>query len=378
VKHWLPDAIYFLLEDMRHDWARTSLTVFGMAVVIFSFFILSSFSQSLNAFNQTTATSKNLVIIQADLIDPGDAVVDESAMKAAEALPGDLVNRVSPVIFRHLRINDHVIQLRAARVNDWPSVFHMELLEGQWPKGLGEVAAGEGAAEANGWKIGTILDIFGSEFRVSAIVRLPGSVFASVWMPLEQAQALFGMRQGYQMLFVQAAQGADAEKVRSILQNDPYLASRYSVFFEDTYSRRNNQLFKDISSLMYICSSLALLAVTFGTYTSTNLSLAERGREIGILRAVGFSNNNLGMMLSIRAMLQSIIAFSAGLLTALVYIAYQRTFAQLFVLGLHISFEINWQLIMTGFLLTSLLALFGAWLSSRRMLLLDVNHMLKD
>ena len=378
MKRWLPDAVYFLLKDMRHDWARTSLTIFGMAVVLFSFFILSAFSQSLNAFNQKTSASRNLIVIQADLIDPGDAVLDESALKAAEALPANLVSRVSPVIFRHLRINNHVIQLRAARVDDWPSVFHMELLEGQWPKGLGEVAAGEGAAEANGWKIGTTLDIFGSEFRVSAIVRLPGSVFASVWMPLQQAQALFGLKRGYQMMFIQIPQGTDGEIVRLRLQENPQLEGRYSVFFEDTYSRRNNQLFKDISTLMYICSSLALLAVTFGTYTSTNLSLAERGREIGILRAVGFSHQNLGILMGIRAMLQSVIAFTAGLTGALGYIAYQRAFAQLFVLGLHISFEINWQLILNGFFMTSALALLGAWLSSRRMLLLDVNHMLKD
>lgn len=378
MKRWLPDAIYFLLKDIRHDWARTTLTIFGMAVVIFSYFILSAFSQSLNAFNQTTSASRNLIVIQADLIDPGDAVLDESALKAAEALPANIVSRVSPVIFRHLRINNHVIQLRAARVDDWPSVFHMELLEGKWPKGLGEVAAGEGAAEANGWKIGTTLDIFGSEFRVSAIVRLPGSVFASVWMPLQQAQELFGMKRGYQMMFIQIPQGTDGEIVRLRLQENPQLEGRYSVFFEDTYSRRNNQLFKDISTLMYICSSLALLAVTFGTYTSTNLSLAERGREIGILRAVGFSHHNLGILMGIRAMLQSVIAFTAGLAAALGYIAYQRAFAQLFVLGLHISFEINWQLILNGFFMTSALALLGAWLSSRQMLLLDVNHMLKD
>jgi ABC-type antimicrobial peptide transport system permease subunit len=363
---------------MRHDWARTALTIFGMAVVIFSFFILSAFSKSLAAFNQTPASSRNLIVIQADLIDPGDAILDEPALRAAEQMPADLVSRVSPVIFRHLRINDHLIQLRAARVEDWASVFHMELLDGRWPLGNGEIAAGEGAAEANGWKIGSTIEIFGSEFQITAIVRLPGSVFASIWMPLLQAQELFGMKRGYQFMFVQVTNNADAEEVRVMLQDDPQLTGRYTVFFEDTYSRRNNQLFKDIASLMTITSSLALLAVTFGTYNSTNLSLAERGREIGILRAVGFSHRYLGILLGIRAMLQGFFAYALGLTAALGYIAYHRAFAQLFVVGLHISFEMNWQLIVLGLLLTSALSLLGAWLSSRRMLLLDVNQMMRD
>ena len=293
MKHKLPDAIYFLLKDIRHDWVRTLLTVFGMAMVIFSFFILSAFSQSLADYNQNVTLTRNLIIIQTDIIDPADAVLEESAIQAAELLPSELVSRVSPVIFRHLRINDHMIQLRAARVEDWTSVFHMELLEGQWPKELGEVAVGEGAAEAFGWKRGTQLTIYGSQFRVTAISRLPGSVFASVWMPLETAQKLFGMKHGYQLMFVQAAPGADAEELRTQIQKEPLLAGKYSVFFEDSYSRKNNQILNDIRSLMIIGSNLALLAVTFGTYNSTSLSIIERSREIGILRAVGFSHKTL-------------------------------------------------------------------------------------
>ncbi len=317
-------------------------------------------------------------MVQADAIHPGDAFLDESAVQAAEEMPAELISKVSPVIFRFLRINDHMIQLRAARVEDWASVFHMELLEGQWPKVSGEVAVGEGAAEANNWKIGSALEIFGSQFRVTAIARLPGSVFASVWMPLENAQDLFGMKRGYQMMFVQVAEDADAEVVRSQLQNMPEVADRYTVFFEDTYSRRNNQVFKDIISLMNITSNLALLAVSFGTYNSTNLSLAERGREIGILRSIGFSHKFLGKLMGMRALMQGILAYILGLAAALGYVTYQRTFAQMFVLGFEITFMITWQLIFIGLMLTIALAWLGAWLSSRRMLQMDVNHMLKD
>jgi ABC-type antimicrobial peptide transport system permease subunit len=77
-------------------------------------------------------------------------------------------------------------------------------------------------------------------------------------------------------------------------------------------------------------------------------------------------------------MLQGFFAYALGLTAALGYIAYHRAFAQLFVVGLHISFEMNWQLIVLGLLLTSALSLLGAWLSSRRMLLLDVNQMMRD
>jgi ABC-type antimicrobial peptide transport system permease subunit len=166
--------------------------------------------------------------------------------------------------------------------------------------------------------------------------------------------------------------------LKLLLQTDPQLTGKYSVFFEDTYSQRNTKILKDMSSLMNICSSLALLAVTFGTYTSTNLSLTERGREIGILRAIGFPHNYLGKLLGLRAALQGFMAYTAGLAAALLFIAYRQAYAQVFVLGFNISFMMTWQIIFSGLLLTSALALLGAWLSSRRLMHMSVNHMLKD
>jgi ABC-type antimicrobial peptide transport system permease subunit len=378
VKRWLPDAIYFLLEDMRHDWVRTTLTIFGMAVVIFSYFILSAFSQSLAEFNQTNKINRNLIVIQAEMIDPSDAVLDETAIQAAKEMPTKLVSRVSPIIFRHIRINEHVVQLRATRVEDWKNIFHLELREGHWPLETGEVVVGEGAAEAYKWKVGTILTIFGSNFQISGIVLLPGSVFASVWMPLEQAQSLFKMNPGYQLMYVQVAAGADAEEVRSQLQKDFRLAGHYSVFFEDTYTKRNNQFLKDISIVIAIASNLALLAVTFGTYSSTNLSLAERGREIGILRSVGFSHKLLGNLMNVRATMQGWIAFFIGLFASIGYIAYQKVYAQLFVLGFNITFKLTLEIIFLGFFLTSVLASAGARFSSQRMLRQNISTLFRN
>lgn len=377
MKHKLPDLLFFLIKDICHDWARTALTVFGMALVIFSFFILNAFSQSLSFFTQSVPVGSNLIVIQSDLIDPSDSILSQSALEAAEQMPTELVSRVSPVLFRHLRINDQMVQLRGALVEDWESVFHMQLLQGDWPEDAHEITVGEGTAKANNWKIGSRVEIFGSGFTISAITRIPGSAFASIWMPLEQARLLFG-KNDYQMMVVQTAKNADAENVRSQLQANLQLSGNYSVFFEDTYSRRNNQIFKDMSSLMSISANLALLAVTFGTYTSTNLSLTERGREIGILRAIGFPHEQLGRLLRFRAILQGIPAFFIGLVGAMVFIGYHRAYSQLFVLGFNVSFEITWQVICGGFILTTLLALIGAWLSSRRLLLQDVNHLLKD
>jgi ABC-type antimicrobial peptide transport system permease subunit len=378
VKQKLPDLLFFLIKDIRYDWARTALTVVGMAMVIFSFFILNAFSRSIDFFTESVPMGSNLIVIQSDLIIPSDSSIEKKALMAAEQIPADLIMRISPVLFRQLRINDQVVQLRGARVEDWTNVFNMELIDGQWPKDFGEVAVGEGAAESNGWRVGSTVKIYGSMFRISAIARLPSSAFASIWMPLEQAEILYDKKDDYQMLVVQTAKDADAEMVKQQLQTNLQLVGEYSVFFEDSYNRQNNQMMKDMSSLMNISASMALLAVTFGTYTSTNLSLSERGREIGILRAIGFSHEVLRRLLGLRAVIQGILAFCLGLAAAGLFMGYQCTYSHLYVLWFNLILDITWQTIIGCLLLVTGLALFGAWISSHRLLFLDVNHMLRD
>ena len=370
--------VTLLLKDIWHDRLRVILTIIALVVVVFAFFILNAFAQAMSDYYQVQSGSRNLIILQADSIDPTDSTLDPAVLQAVQNMPSDLVGYVSPVIFRHMRVDERVVILRASPMEFWENIFQLELLQGRWPQPFGEVAVGQGTAQANNWQIGSIVNIYNRDFRISAIVTSPGSAYASIWMPAEQAEGLFGAEHGYQGMYVQAAPEADLEGLRGQLEQNPLISDKYAVFYEDAYASLYNQLLKDIDSLMSITSSLALLAVCLGTYTSTNLDLAERAREIGILRAVGFSHDDILKTLSIRAVVQSWLAFMAGLACAYAYIAYRHTHSQLFVLGVHFNFRITWQLIGQGFLLTSVFAAAGAWLSCRHLLGSHVHMLLRN
>ncbi len=91
-------------------------------------------------------------------------------------------------------------------------------------------------------------------------------------------------------------------------------------------------------------SWLALLAVTFGTYNATGLSLIEKQRSIAILRSVGFSPQVVGLFLLLRALFQGLAAFVVGWCGSQVYLIYQRSQAPLFILGVPLEFEISGQI----------------------------------
>jgi hypothetical protein len=374
----ITDLLYYSLKDLFHNRGRMLLSVVGMAVVILSYLMLDALAQTLSDFISMDAVSRNLIVTQSDTIDPTDSTLDAAALQAAQDLVPELASRVSPLIVRHMRIGGQLVQLLAPPLDDWGSVYQMDLVDGRWPGMTGEVAVAQAASRSNGWSIGSILNIYGSDFRVTGVIHYPGAAFAAIWMPLETAQALFGDKQAYQVLYVQVKTGQDAGEVRAMLQADPRLAQRYAVYFEDNYTHSNTQSLKDITSLVKVISLIALLAVTLGTYNASSLSLAERGREIAILSMIGFSTPTVRWVLVVRALAQGFLAYGVGLLAAYGIAMLYHQSGDLSIFGIALSFDVTLAGASVGLVWTEALALTGAWLSTRSLLTFQTAEALRS
>jgi hypothetical protein len=364
-------------KDLLYQRGQTILNVLGLAIVIFSYLILAALAQTLEGLVKENRLSRNLIVIQADVIDPSDADLDEIVLRVAAELRPDFISQASPVIFRHILINDHLVQLRATPRDDLATVFRYVVIEGEYPKNDGEAMVGEGAVRAFGWGLDTSLRIYGRDFRVSGIFRSPGTMYASVWLPLETAQALFAPRRSSQFLFVQVTPGVDAGEVLGKLQDDPRLKGRYTVYFEENYTRRNTQIIKDLASLLRVVSMIALLGLSFGAYNATSLSIAERGREAAILRALGFEPGTIRLFLLVRALWIGLFAWVAGLGMTIVFASYQASNNPLFVYGVPMIYQVTPTNALAGLVWVAVLTLLGAWLASGQFLAASVQEVLR-
>lgn len=364
-------------KDLIHHRRQALFSLLGLAVVVFSYLILVALAQSIDRQVKENHLNRNLLVIQSDAIDPNDADVAPEVQQWVEGLQPELLSRVVPVIYRMMRVDGSVVQMRAVPLEDWQPAGHLQLVAGQWPIPPDEAAIGEGAALAHGWQVGSLLTLYGREFRVSGIFRAPGITFASIWLPLEVAQDMFTPRRTSQLLILQVAAGMDAEDVRQRLQNDPHLAGRYAVYFEENYTRRNTQALEDIILLMRVVSNVALLAVTFGVYNATSLSVVERMREIGILRAVGFGPGAVLGFLLVRALLLGLLAYVAGLSAAWAYAAWRAATQPLFVLGWPMEYGINLTNALGALVWMCLLTPLGAWLAARPLRGMSVADVLR-
>lgn len=355
----------FALKDLLYDLSRSVLTILGLMVLVFSYLLLDSFSEAYHVFGQLPQSLNNLLIISADVLDPMESTLDNNVLQAAIAAHPDTILKLSPCIFRHMRIQNWVMQVRAVPLEDMTAIHHLTLLEGAWPANKAEVVVSEGAIQAAHWKVGTALSIYGSEFKLVGIVRAAGSKFASVWMSYPAGLDLFGSRRGYQMGYLQVARNTDVESLRTQLQADPLLADRYAVYQESSLTGRYAKTTHDIIQLNQVLMVVALLAITFGTYNATSLTINERSREIATLRVIGFGSRSIRAFLFERTLLQTIIGYCLGWALATLFIHYNQAASSIIIHGSSLILTISTSGALAGFALTILFAGLGIWLPTR-------------
>jgi ABC-type antimicrobial peptide transport system permease subunit len=371
-------SLLIIFKDLLHDWVRTFINIIGLSVAVVSYLLLSGLAAGMEDFINQPRYSPNLMIIEKGVMDPGDSRINQQVTNLVEQYFPDEIKRISPLIFKHMLIDDHVVQVRATPAQDWVPVYSLTLAAGRWPGDGTELLAGEGAIEAYHWQIGSLLRIYGSDFTIVGIVRSPGTKFAAVWMTLEQAKKLFFQADEYNFLVAQVTAGIDADLVRNRLLSNPDLASQCNIFFEDSFARRNGEGAVDIRNILQIVSLVSLLAVTLGSFSASLLSLTERSHEVGILRAVGFNHLTLRNILILRTLVQTLLAYALSLLIIAVYLSRTPQEENMVILGAPFSMEITLTITLMGLVLVMLFSLLGVLFSSRQLMHVIVADALRD
>ena len=170
-----PVMIHLALQDLRHDLLTFGFSVLGTGVLVFAFLLLIPLSLAVTRVGEAGGLPQNLIIIERDVLQPEQSRIAPSLADSVAAILGDRLDRVDPVIFRIMRVEDHPIQLRGVAFEAWATTFRLQLLEGVWPSGASEVVIGELAAQGGGWRTGSEISIYGKRFRVAGIADGPGT-----------------------------------------------------------------------------------------------------------------------------------------------------------------------------------------------------------
>jgi ABC-type antimicrobial peptide transport system permease subunit len=366
-------VIYFIAKDLIHDRGRSLLTILSLAVVVVGYLLLASLAQAFAVFGNLSQVTGNLVIVAADALDPMESSLNEDILQTAQQVTPDQIQRTFPVIFRHLNIQGKTMQVCAVPLDEMPTALSLTLVDGSWPSAQSErqIVISESIAQATSWKIGTSVNIYGEDFQVTGLVRSGGNDYGVVWMTYTEGQRLFGMKRGFQIGYIPLVPLADPESVRQRLQADPRISTHYTVYLENALSARYSQFNHNLLTLSNLLALVSLSAITFGIYNATSLSLNERGREISLLRVIGFTQSRLRGFLFARILVLTLVGYSLGWVTALLLINYLGIQSPSDMLVAPVVLDLTPSISLLGLVMATIFAFLGIWLTTGRLATLN-------
>ena len=303
----------FAWKNLWRRRLRTLLTLVGITMGIGAFVALVGFSRAFEHewLRMYTSSGIDLAVVQSNLL---SSSIDESLVTKIGALPD--VAQVAPMIFNLMDLTPEVNALAYGwRANTY-EFDSITILSGhRFRDGRPEILLGDLLASNLKKKAGDIIPIQGTNFTVAGIFHGGTALEAgAVIMPLDQMQLIAGMEGKVTAFHV---------KLRPVPAGESYdhYVSRASADIEAALPgiravpaaerAANNQIVELAHSVAWGTSAIALIIGILGIANTMAMSVFERTREIGILRALGWKGRHVILLILAEA---TALGFAGGLL----------------------------------------------------------------
>ncbi|MDZ4723155.1 MAG: ABC transporter permease [candidate division Zixibacteria bacterium] len=301
----MPLLISYSIKNAFARKLTSTLTIFGIALVVFVFCAVLMLSNGLQQTLVDTGSDNNAVVVRksanteivsilprdmADIVksDPGIARTEDGTPKfAGEILV--LINLIK-------RSNNEPSNVPVRGVSDISIAIrpNVKVVEGRmWQPGTSEIIAGAKVSKNfKGCGIGEKVRFGQREWTVVGIFEAGGSGFESeLWGDDDQLMSAFE-RPVFSSFTLQLAQGETIDELKKRLEADRRLT--VDVMSEVDYYKKQSKSFTDFINILGMVISIVFsLGAIVGAMITMYASVANRTVEIGTLRALGFSQGSV-------------------------------------------------------------------------------------
>ena len=356
-----------ILANLFRRKGRTILTLLGIAIGAAAIVALGGTAEGVRAgyIAMARGSQADLVLTQAGLLTTLSSV-EEQVADQLRAWPE--VADVDGTLIGNIQAEDAPYFYIFGHDPEGFAIKHFKIVEGQ---GLGEVRGvrgkplilGRGAAQGLDKEVGDTLRVTGGTFRIVGIYET-GNAFeeGGAVIPLEEAQVLLLRPRSVCYFYIRLRDPAEADRLRARVERHfPDLTLSTTSEFAD----RQHQ----VNLAEGFATGIAALAVVIGGVGMTNtlfMSVFERTREIGLLRALGWRRGRILRLILGESLALSFLGGLAGIGLGMVMVLLMRgSFTYMGMLETQFSPE----LFARAFLTVAVLGLVGgaypAWWASR-------------
>jgi putative ABC transport system permease protein len=370
-----------LAYNLRNLAARrvsTGLTALGIALVAWVFIFTLALAGGFQAALTSTGTPENAIIIRKGSTSELMSILSREASGAIES-QGEIAKAPdgTPLAASELMVVWNLPRKSGTTTNVvvrgvGPKSFTLrpkvKLIRGRmFRPGLDEIMVGKMVAERfQHCDVGDQLKLAGREWTVVGVFDSKGSTYDSeIWGDVELFMPVFD-RPVYQSLTLRLAEPSYLAPLKKRLESDPRMD--VEVDREDRfYAKQSGQLSTMLRVLGMFVTSIMSLGAIFGALNTMYASVGNRTREIGTLRAIGFSRGAILTSFLVESVLLALLGGALGCLLALPVRSFTTgtmsfaTFSEL-----AFRFQVTPGMLLAGLAFSAFMGLLGGFLPARK------------
>jgi putative ABC transport system permease protein len=303
---------------------RTAVTAAALMIGVTLVMFASVFAASAKSTFRDAVTngSKAQAVVEAT---DGFSPFSAQAAKAVAKVPG--VREVTSIRFGQGKVAGEKKGVTGVDPRTFTDLYHSEWKQGNdatvHALGAGTALVSKKYAEDHDTKVGDTLTVKTSikpavKLKVIGIMHDKGGLTADISVSNAVLEQDFGFhKDGFALVGYTGGKDDKATKKaidRLLDQQFPQTEAKTNKEFIDQQSSQIDQLL----GLIYALLAMAIVVSLFGIVNTLVLSIAERVRELGMLRAIGMSRRQVRRVIRYEAVITALIGATIGLVLGIV------------------------------------------------------------
>src|SRR6202045_2630778 len=322
--------VVYNLRSVKARWTSAIVAVVGIAGTVGVFVAMLSLARGFRATLVSSGSEDNALITRAGATSEMTSGVALDAVKIIQDAPGIARDADGPMLTAEAVLmapiplrstgTDANVELRGVAPNVFAIRSNVKIIEGRmFRPGLSELIVGKNAkATYSGLTLGSTIGLGSVRWQVVGIFDAGGSAFDSeVWGDAHLLNGAYKRPDTFsQSVTVHLTSPAALQQLRDSLTTDPRL--NVDVTREiDYYAKQSTRMTQLITILGGFVALIMAIGAVFGALNTMYSAVAERGREIAPMRALGFGGPSVVFSFVIEALLIAFVGGAIGCIAVL-------------------------------------------------------------
>ncbi|MGB9031532.1 MAG: ABC transporter permease [Acidobacteriaceae bacterium] len=385
--------ISYNFRSIRARWTSTIVAILGIAGTVGVFVAMLSLAHGFRATLVSSGSPDDALVMRAGSTTEMMGGITLDSVKLVQDKPGVARDAAGqPLVTQEVvgvipiplisTGTDANVEVRGVSPNVLEIRKFVKVVEGRmFHSGLDELVVGRNASKTYaGLTVGNTVDFGGGHWKVVGVFDAGGSSFDSeVWCDSRILNEVLKRPENiFQSATVHLTSPAAFDQFRDSITSDPQL--NLEVEREvDYYAKQSSAMTRLITILGGLVAAVMAIGAVFGALNTMYSAVAERGREIATMRAIGFSSWNVILSFLFEALL---ISFIAGIIGCLVVLPLNGMTTQTMNFStfssIAFAFKITFNLLVMGVIFGLAMGVLGGLLPAVRAALRPVAVSLRE